>query len=124
MKRVFIFSLIVMIMCPIFARAASFVDALSDYYDGVISYAEIEDKLIIIGEYDRMVNAGNSETEDIYAKYSEELKKYTSIVLLLEKDGIIYLGVVIPLTNGIDTDETKFLLMSPMFLQENIVIGQ
>lgn len=113
-----------MIMCPIFARAASFVDALSDYYDGMISYAEIEDKLIIIGEYDRMVNAGNSETEDIYAKYSEELKKYTSIVLLLEKDGMIYLGAVIPLTDGKSTEGTSFPLMSPLYMQENIRIGQ
>lgn len=124
MKRVFIIFLAVMIMCPIIASAGSFIDSLYAEYDGLISYAEIGDKLIIIGDYDRMVNAGNGDSESTISQYSEELKKYTAIVLLLEKDGTVYLGTVIPLTDGISAEETAFPLMSPLYMQENSTDGQ
>ena len=124
MKRFFIITLIVMIMCPIIASAGSFIDSLYAEYDGLISYAEIGDKLIIIGDYDRMVNAGNGDPESVISQYSEELKKYTAIVLLLEKDGTVYLGAVIPLTDGIPAEGTAFPLMSPLYMQENTTEGQ
>ena len=131
MRRIFALLMALMIFCPIIANADSFFEALSSALDGmVISYAEIGSRLIIVMDYDQITNRADDDNDDndvqenIIDQYSEELKKYTSIVYLLEKEGLIYLGVEIPLEEGVRISEESLPLMSAPFIQDNMKFGQ
>lgn len=123
MKRFFLILVAVLLICPLVVRAESFVEALNAEYNNTVSFAEIGDHLVIIGDYDLMANVADGANDDIIAQYKEELVKYSSIILLLQKDGMIYLGAEMQLVDGVFTEGTGSALMSILYFQENVGFG-
>ncbi len=127
MKRTLIVLAAFILLFPLIAQSESFVETLQKGISESISYAELGDRLIIIGEYNDFVNnqqEGLDYSSLSMDQFKDELSKYKAIVILMLKDNSIYLGAEIPLTDGVFTDGTGLPLMSLPFMQEQMRFGQ
>lgn len=123
MKKVIIVLLtLVVLLFSFHAQAEDLITAIHEAYGAETSYAEINGKLIIMGDFEALTNPANNQNKPMQ-DYQEELRKYSDIIMLMYKNDMLYLAVTMPLTDGKITENTATPLMSPAYIQENIQIG-
>lgn len=121
MKRIVTLIAIGLLLFPLSSYSENFVEALASTSDVTITYAEIGDRLVIMGDYDKLANNTENglQIDGTMEQYKEELRKYKSILVLMLKDDAIYLAAEIPLADGVIIEGAGSPLMSVKYMMEN-----
>ena len=105
------------------ANAESFISSFSHSIGGIDAAYDLGNTLLIICEYDKLINAGTADISNQTEKFKDNLLKYERILILCVKDDMIYLAIEMPLVDGVFIENTGNALMSKQYLTENMRIG-
>lgn len=123
MKKLLVLILILALFCSSAASAESIYEWFDTAFGTEYSFAAVGDRLVIICDYDQL----GAESTDLITGSAEfhhdDLIPYSSLVLLMMKDEMIYLGAELPLVDGTIVKGSGHPLMSMAFLQNNISTG-
>lgn len=105
-------------------QSTGFIDAVNELSGGFISYAEVGgERLVFVVDYMQLQGI-DIENFIMLDQYEEELREYSSIIVLMMKDDKAYLVTEMPLTAGKLSEESRNTLMSMDYLTDAALINR